>query len=234
MDPVYKAGLVLIAACPGGSASNLITHLLKGRTALSVSMTAVNSVIILITLPLITELGLRLFTSNDESFKLPFKETTISILLTVVLPVIIGVIINHAFPKFTKFMNKPMKYLMPAVLLISFAYVFFRTQQGEAPLKISDLFPLYLPAFLLNILGMFAGYYSAHVMKLYREDRYTLAVEVGLQNSALAIVIATSILHNDKLAVLAIVYGSFSFFTTAGMAWLMKKFAERKRSGIKA
>lgn len=229
MDPIYKAGLVLVAACPGGSSSNLITHLLKGRTALSVSMTALNSLLILFSLPFLAELALDIFLSEAKSINLPYLDTMLNVFYTVVLPVFLGVVINKKFPDFSAGMQRPLKYIMPLLLLIAFVYViFFNPERGADGIDILDKLPLLLPALLLNVSGMFVGYFSGRAMRLSRKSHFTLAIEIGLQNSALAIYVANDLIGNAALSDMAVVYASFTFFSTIGIAWLMKRADEKR------
>lgn len=224
LDPISKTGLVLIAACPGGSSSNVVTHLLKGRTALCVSLTALNSFIILISLPLIVALGLEVFMGEHHAVQMSFWDTMKNVTFTVLIPVIGGVIINHVYPDFADKTKKPLKIIMPLVLLLSFSYVlFFDTDNDGNSIEITNHLYLFLPAFILNIVSMTAGFYSGKVMKLKHDARFTFAIEVGLQNSALAIFIANQLLDNNSLAMVAIIYGSFSFFSTLIYAWWMKE-----------
>jgi len=223
MDPIYSTGLILIAACPGGSSSNLVTHLLNGRTALSVSLTALNSFIILISLPLIVTLSLEIFMGEDESLKLNFWNTIKNVLFTVLIPVIVGVSMNHYFPRITDRFKTPLKFIMPLVLLLSFSYVLFFSEDANGnKFPLLDNMILFIPALLLNVVSMTAGYYTGKFMRLKKDARFTLAIEVGLQNSALAVFVADQLLNNHLLALMAVIYGSFSFFTTMGYSWWMK------------
>jgi BASS family bile acid:Na+ symporter len=84
---------------------------------------------------------------------------------------------------------------------------------------------LYPPAILLNALSMLGGWYVAKLVGIKRRNQFTIAVEVGLHNSTLAIFIAATILSNQQMAVVPIIYGSFSFFTTWGIGYLLKRFS---------
>lgn len=113
-----KVGLVLIAACPGGAVSNLITHLLKGNVALSVSMTTVNSFITIFTIPAIVGIALHYFIGDSKEITLDFWATFIRVLLITVLPCVVGVIIHQQHKLFAESLEKPLKLIMPISLAL--------------------------------------------------------------------------------------------------------------------
>lgn len=222
IDPLYKVGIVLIASAPGGTASNLVTAMLKGRVALSVSMTSFNSFIILVSIPFYVSTALYLFLGKETEISLSFQNTVQEILLTVVIPVILGVLTNEYGPKkIIRNMKKPLRIILPALLLVVFAYALFFDDTGQ-PAEFLGNIELLIPLILFNFITMYMGYKVAQLASLKARDRYTIAVEMGLQNSALAIFIATQILENSEISLVAILYSSFTFFSTWGIAWLMK------------
>lgn len=228
IDPIFQVGLVLIAACPGGSSSNLVTHLLKARTALSVSMTALNSFAILLSLPLIVEFALAFFLRNEQAISLPIWSTVRNVLYTVAIPVVAGVWLNHQFPKLTNRLQRPLHYLMPLLLLGAFAWVlFFADKSQGTPNQLWGYAYLFWPALGLNLLAMASGYLAGFVTGLSDRSKVTLAIEVGLQNSALAIFVANNLIGNYELSVMALVYSGFTFFSTLGIAWGLKKWRWR-------
>jgi BASS family bile acid:Na+ symporter len=235
MDAVYKVGLILIAAVPGGTASNLVTYLLKGRTALSVSLTSFNSFAIIFTIPLFVSLALRLFLGKDAEITLNFLDTFQEILFTVIIPAISGILINEYTPKsFTDPLRKPFSILMPALLFAIMAFALFSENGGNAKSILSN-YNLVFPLLLLNIVGMLVGFYTGKVMGIKHDGNFTIAIEMGLQNSALAIFIASAILKSNQMEVMAVIYGGFSFFTTILLGWIFKKYLapEMKESTIK-
>ncbi|SNS86871.1 bile acid:Na+ symporter, BASS family [Ekhidna lutea] len=222
LDPSYKVGIVLIAACPGGTASNLVTHMLQGRTALSISLTSFNSFLILFTIPFFTTLSLELFTGQHQEVALSFFDTFKNIGSTVIVPVITGLFIRHYFKSLADRIRPYLKYILPAILLIVFLVVGLNAQAGEG-LIWDKLIHVLIPLLLLNITTILIGYWVAGEFKINQDGRYTISIEMGLQNSALAIFIASNILNNQAIAMVAIVYSSFSFFTTLGLAYLLSK-----------
>lgn len=224
IDPLYKVGFVLIASAPGGTASNLVTAMLKGRVALSVSMTSFNSFIILVSIPFYVSTALYFFMGESNEISLSVDQTVVEILETVVIPVILGVLTNEYGPeRVTRWMKKPLRVLLPALLLGVFAYALFFDEMEQSAAFLGNI-ELLIPLVFFNFLTMYVGYKVAQIARLKVRDRYTIAVEMGLQNAALAIFIATQVLESADIALVAILYSSFTFFSTWGMGWLMKHF----------
>ncbi len=222
MDPVYKLGLVLIAACPGGTASNLVTFILRGRVALSVALTAFNSFLIVLTIPLLVQLGSYLFIGEAQRVQLGFGYVLEEILYTVILPVLAGMLFNTWKPEWTEHLKKPLRYILPGILLLVFSIVLFADDGGGAYEILANLH-LLIPVLLLNVLSMLVGYFSSAWVGVRHTGRYTIAIEMGLQNSALAIFLATSVLEQEGLALIAVIYGSISFFVTVGVGYVMRR-----------
>lgn len=228
MDPYFKIGIIIIAACPGGATSNLITHLLKGNVALSISLTAVNSIITLITIPLIISLGLFAFNSTGEYLHLPVLDTIFRVFLITVLPVFIGLFINHRKPEFTTKLELPLKIIMPVLLGLVYVFAAFEKDQ-ETTYEAVNIFQQYsiLPyVLLLNIAGMTIGLVIAKLFRYGKKIQITFAVEIGIQNSVLAITIASSesFLNNGMMAVPAFYYGLFTFFSAVIFGLVIKRY----------
>jgi bile acid:Na+ symporter, BASS family len=223
MEPVFQVGIMLIAACPGGTSSNLITYLLNGRVALSVSITAFNSLLIIITIPLILQFATDNFLQTEETVQLSFVTTFFEILYTVIIPVLLGMQFRLRFIRLAFKIRPLLKFILPGILLTLFTLVIFTEETNGGSLSMSSHVGLFLPAIILNIGAMLIGYLTARIVGIKHTGRYTIAIEMGLQNSALAIFIANSMLKIDGIATMAVIYGSFTFFTTFLIAWLMKR-----------
>ena len=222
MDPVFKVGLMIIAACPGGATSNLITYLLRGNVALSISMTAINSMITLITIPLIVHFSLEAFIHEDAAIRLNVGETIIKVFLITVVPAFLGTRIRKNYPDFAIRLERPLRVLLPLLLLVVYAGVIF-IDQGTGSATRSDFIKIFPNALLLNVLAMVSGFLVARVLRLRVKNQFTISIEVGLQNSALAIFVAATLLKNNDMALVPVVYGSFSFFSTLLFGWTVKK-----------
>ena len=231
MDPLFKVGLMIIAACPGGATSNLVTYLLRGNVALSISMTALNSLITLITIPLIVTLALEAFVHQDASIHLRVGQTILNVFLITIVPAYTGTRIRKWRPVFADGLERPLRFILPLLLLVIYAGVIFLSGEGESASRMDfiRIFPL---ALLLNIVAMISGLLVARSFRLKVINQFTITIEVGLQNSALAIFVASSLLKNNTMALVPVVYGSFTFFSTLAFGWLVKKIAwQSKISG---
>ena len=223
MDSIYKIGVILLAACPGGTASNLVTKMLGGRVPLSVSLTAFNSFLILFTIPVFIELSYEIFGKESQTVELGFWETTREVFFTVVLPVLAGIIIGGSLKENQgEKIHKPLNYILPAILLVAVIFVVFFDKSSKNIQYINYL-PLFLPLFLLNIFTMMAGFTISKKLRLNHETAYTIAIEMGLQNSVLALYIGNQIIKNKDLSLIAILYGSFSLISTFAIAYILKR-----------
>lgn len=219
-----KVGIVLIAACPGGAVSNLITHLLKGNVALSVSMTTVNSFITIFTIPAIVGLALHYFIGDSKEISLDFWGTFIRVLLITVLPCVVGVIIHQQHKLFAESLERPLKVIMPISLaLMMVGSIFLEKKENVVPITFHEYLTVIIPCLILNIGGMFIGFYIAKAFGLLKKNQITIAIEVGLQNTGLAIFVATSLLHNQRMAIPSAVYALFTFFSAAIFGFLVNK-----------
>jgi BASS family bile acid:Na+ symporter len=222
IDPIFKVGLMIIAACPGGATSNLITYLLRGNVALSISMTALNSLITLITIPLVVHLSLVTFINEDAAIRLNVGETIIKVFLITILPAFIGTRVRKNYPDFSIKLERPLRVILPLLLLLVYAGVIL-IDQGTGEATRIDFLRIFPFALLLNILAMVSGFLVARVFRLRVINQFTISIEVGLQNSALAIFVAATLLESNDMALVPVVYGSFSFFSTLLFGWSVKK-----------
>lgn len=224
MPPIYKIGVMLLAACPGGTASNLVTKMLNGRVALSVSLTAFNSFLILFSIPLIIELSYHIFGSESRSVDLSFWMTMKEIMISVIFPVLSGITIGHLLSeKQRKKIHQPLKFILPALLLIAVIGVIFLDESSKN-IHYLDYLPLFTPLILLNLTTMITGFFIARRVSLKHDASFTIAIEMGLQNSVLALYIGNQLLNNQDLSLIAILYGSFSLITTFGIAYLLRDY----------
>jgi BASS family bile acid:Na+ symporter len=227
ISAVYKLGIVLIAACPGGTSSNIMTYMLKGRVALSVSITAFNSFIIVLTIPLILSFAFQTFMNQEQHIDLSINSMLWEVVYTVLLPVLLGSVIHYYFWKYIKKFKSSLRYILPGLLFLVFLLVLL-DEKGSGDLTLSDYGSLILPAFLLNIVVMFVGFFLSGWIGIRHSGKFTIAIEMGLQNSALAIFLANNVLQIEGLAVIAVLYGGFSFFSTFAVAYIMKRWMNKE------
>jgi len=222
IDPYFKVGLIIIAACPGGATSNLVTYLLKGNVALSISMTAINSIITLVSIPVNVSIALLVFMHTDAEIHLDVLNTILKVFLLTIVPAYAGITIRHRKTELAEKLKRPLRYILPLILAVVYLGVLFIDESSESVTRM-DIVSILPLALLLNASSMFLGWWIGRLFWLKKRDSFTISIEVGLQNSALAIFVALSLLGNNVMALVAVVYGSFSFFSTAFFAWVIKR-----------
>lgn len=210
-----KLGIVLIALCPVGTTSNILVHLFKANTALSISMTIVNSILSPFYIPLFIMLAVSFFVGESQNITMSFSDSFTHILLNVVLPAFSGVMINRYFENFSKAVQKPLKWILPLLLLIVFSVkIFFPTgEKSCSPLSLNEFLLIAPFVLMLNIGGMYGGFFIAKSAKLNKASCLTVAVETGLQNTALALSVATVLENSCEIEKPALVYAMLTFFT---------------------
>jgi BASS family bile acid:Na+ symporter len=222
IDPYFKVGLMIIAACPGGATSNLVTYLLRGNVALSISMTALNSLITLITIPLVVYFSLEIFIHEHAAIRMNVGDSILKVFLITLVPAFVGTRIRKNFPVFAANLERPLRVILPLILLGVYAGVIF-LDQGTGSATRSDFIRIFPYTLMLNILAMVSGFLVARLIRLRVVNQFTISIEVGLQNSALAIFVAATLLKSNSMALVPVVYGSFSFFSTLLFGWSVKK-----------
>lgn len=209
LTPEIAVGIVVLAACPGGPTSNLITHLANGDTALSVSLTAISSLITLISIPFIINLGLQLVLGEGTTIQLNIFQTIAQIFCIVILPVALGMFLKSKKPRFSKKMESPVKKASGIFFVLVLLAVVFK----ERALLIANAEAAGLVSLTLNLLTMTTGYLIGYLFQLPLKQRISITIEGGIQNGTLAISIATLLLHNSAYAISGAVYGTLMFLT---------------------
>lgn len=207
--PEIAVGIMILAACPGGPTSNLISHLARADVALSVSMTAISSLITVFTIPFIVNFALMNFMDQNQVIRLDFLETVAQISMIVIIPVVIGMFIRHFFPETSNRLGKPVRIASGLILMVIILGVIAKEK---------DVLPAYFAeagiiALTLNVLMMTAGFYSSRGLKLARDQAASISIETGIQNGTLALAIAGGLLSNTAFAIAPAVYSIIMFFT---------------------
>jgi BASS family bile acid:Na+ symporter len=212
MQPAIAVGLIVLAVCPGGPSSNLVTYLAKGDVALSVTLTAVSSIITVFTIPLFTNLALQHFLGESAAIALPIGSTILQIFMITLLPTAIGMAIRHQFPDLARRLEKQMSRF--AVGLLALIIVLLLVREGS---KLPGfLVQVGIGVVLLNLLAMLAGFLAGKLFRLSLAQQICIAIEVGIQNGTLAITITAGLLNNPDMAVPAAVYSLLMYVTGFG------------------
>ena len=203
LPPVFFIGLVLIACCPGGSSSNVFSRLAKGDVALSVTLTAISSVITLFTIPFIMSLATRLV-GESVGITLPVGNLIKQNLVLMLLPVLLGIGLHYAWPRAAEKTDRVLSRLAFPLLLVLITVLYI--QHHRTILENIGVLGLCVTALILLAIGC-----SSLLSRLVKNDfrqRRTVIIEVGMQNAAQAIAIASSplIFANEEMAIPAILY----------------------------
>lgn len=205
LPPVYFMGLVLVACCPGGSSSNVFSMLAKGDVVLSVTLTALSSIITLFTLPVIMEFVTRFVSDMSEvHITLPVGKLLVQNIVLLFVPLIAGSLFRHFLPAVAARVGRVLgKAAFPA--LMTLALVFFLQYSNEI---VDNFAILGLSAALLILLAMACSSALSRLGGFGSAVRRTIVIEVGMQNAAQAIAIASSpfIFNSGEMALPAIIY----------------------------
>ncbi len=223
LSPMVAVGFMLLAACPGGTTSNLITHVSRGDTALSITLTAISSFVSVITIPLIVSFSLIHFVGEGQAIELPILPTIAQILIITIVPVSIGMLVKHFFPDFSEKMDKPTRIFSGVIfILIVISIIATNTDIIE-----QYLFEFGTVSLLLVLTTMGLGFLTAKLFKLNLPQSISIAIESGIQNGTLAIVIANSILQQNDMSLPAAIYSLIMFLPGGLMMWY---FGRRKET----
>ncbi|MCD4833773.1 MAG: bile acid:sodium symporter family protein [Bacteroidales bacterium] len=209
LKPEIAIGIMILAACPGGPTSNLITHLAKGDLALSVSLTALSSFITILTIPFIVNFALIQFLDEGQMVKLDIVETIIQIFIIIVIPVSIGMIIRRYKEGFALKMAKPVRKASGFIIALIIIGIVIKEKENVIPY----FRQAGLVALILNVATMLVGYYSAKLFKILDKRAVSISIESGIQNGTLAITIAVVLLGNSEFAITPAIYSLLMFFT---------------------
>ena len=217
LSPKLAVGLVIIAVCPGGSTSNLISYLIKGNVALSVTLTAFSSLLTVFTIPVVVNLAMQTFLGEGTALQFSLVETTLKIAIITIIPISLGMIIKYYAPQLANKAEKLAKYLSFFFLAI----IIFGIILVERTNLASYIYQVGGATLALNISTMALGYGIGTMAKLSQDSVRAIAVEVGIQNGTLAIAVASSptFLNNSTMAIPAGIYSLLMYLTCAVFGW---------------
>ena len=218
LSPELAVGLMLLAAAPGGATANMYSHLAKGDVALNVTLTAVNSVLSLFTLPLIVNFAINYFMNSDKAVTMQFSKI-IEVCVIVIIPVSLGMLIHAKAPAFSKKLDKPVKILSAAflVLIIAISVIKERSHIVEYFQEVGTA------ALTFNLLSMAVGYFVPLIFKITKKQAIAIGMEIGIHNGTLAIYIALTLLGNSVMSIPPAIYSLIMFFTAAIFGFLVNR-----------
>lgn len=213
-------GIMILAACPGGPTSNLITQVCKGNIALSVTLTALSSFISILSIPFILSYSFSYFGNEAGlTIELPIVDMLLQIVVITVIPISIGMLIRKFKSELAMRMEKPMRIASTVIFIL----VFIAVVAANLKLLGSVIEKVGLVTLLLNIATMSLGFLSAKMFKLDFKSSISITIESGIQNGTLAFVIATTILNNIEMGIPIGAYSIWMFVTGGILMWKLSK-----------
>jgi BASS family bile acid:Na+ symporter len=220
LDPLLAVGMMLLAAAPGGTTANLYSHLFGGDVALNVTLTAINSVLAVFTLPLIVNASLAHFVADADGVGLQFSKV-LQVFAIVLIPVALGMLIRRRAPERAEALQRPVK-LLSVIVLVS--VILGAIVQERANLT-DYLAAVGLICVVFSLISLGIGYGVPRLAGIGRKQAIASSMEIGIHNSTLAITIALSpgLLDSTEIAIPGAVYGIVMFFTAAAVGYLVSR-----------
>jgi BASS family bile acid:Na+ symporter len=206
LPPMLAVGMLLLAASPGGTTANLYSHLFRGDVALNISLTAINSVIAVVTLPVIVNLAIAWFKPGDLTLGLQFGKT-LEVFVIVLAPVALGMVTRALKPSFARAMDKPVRLASIAIL----ALVIGGAVATSYDILASNFLLLGGVTTVFCLVSLTIGYLVPRLLRIDRPQAIASSFEVGIHNATLAIVVAQAVLNQPEMALPAAIYGVLMF-----------------------
>jgi BASS family bile acid:Na+ symporter len=226
LDPLLGIGMLLLAASPGGTSANLFSHLFHGDVALNVTLTAINSIIAIFSLPVITNLAIAYYDRQD-SVSLQFSKV-VEVFAIVLVPVLLGMLVRSARPGFAGAAERPVRIGSAAVLAI--LVIGILVDQRD---KVGEYFgDVGLATGLFCAASLVIGYVVPKALGVTAGQAIASSMEIGVHNATLAIYIAVEVLDSTETSVPAAVYSIFMFVFAALWGYAISRRVDRAPAGV--
>ena len=222
LDPLLAIGMLLLAASPGGTTANLFSHLFRGDVALNISLTAINSLLALVTLPLITNAAIDYFDQGD-SVSLPFGEV-VQVFAIVLVPVGIGMAVRATRPAFAERMDRPVR-IGSAVILALLVLGILVDQRDSVTDYLAEVG---LVAALFCAISLVLGYVVPRALGVRDDQAIASSMEIGVHNGTLAIFVAVEVLDSTEISVPAAVYSIVMFVLATLWGLVLTRWLARR------
>lgn len=224
LAPELALGMMLLAASPGGTTANLYSHLFGGHVALNITLTAINSVLAVFTLPIVVNLSAVYFFADGMSLGLQFDKV-VQVFAIVLIPVVIGMLVRARVPHVALRLDRPVRALSVVVLVAVIVGAVLNERENLADYFVS----VGLAVLAFNVLSLAVGYGVPRFAGVDRAAATASGFEIGIHNSTLAITVALSpaLLDNTRMAVPAAVYGIVMLFTAVAFGVLVTRLGAR-------
>ena len=224
LSPVFAVGLMLLAASPGGISANLFSHLFGDNVAMNISLTAINTVLSIVTLPLVVNLSLAYFLSDQGHAVSLQWQKVVEVVAVVIVPVALGMLVGARRPALALRAEKPFK-LFSALVLLAFALIAIAKESSALAAGLATIGPAVV---VFNLVSLGAGYFLSRAAGLDKPMATAICYEIGIHNSTLALYIALSLLNNFEMALPAALYSIVMYITATlfGLTVLRRKAAQ--------
>jgi len=219
-SPELAVGIFILALCPGGTTSNLMTYLAKGDVALSISLTAIVSLITPFTIPILATLAMEDLMGAGQSIEMPIAKTIAVLSAITVVPVAIGMVVRKKWETIALKAEKPVK-ILSVVFLVGIIAALLK--QNSAILADSFV-KTGIATLTLNIISMSLGFFTARFAGLVREQQITIGMEVGIQNGTTALLITGTLLANEAMTIGPAIYSLIMFGTGGAFGYVINRF----------
>jgi BASS family bile acid:Na+ symporter len=229
LQGALAVGLMLLAAAPGGATANLFSHLAKGDVALNITLTAVNSLLALFTLPLIVNWSLVHFMGEGQVIPMVLSKI-IEVFVIVLGPVAIGMAVRRSTPATADRLDKPVRILSALILLLFIAASVAAQRENMA----RYFQQVGLAALTFNLVSMAAGYMIPRLFGVLTKQAISIGMEIGIHNGTLAIYLASQILKQPDMTISPAIYSLIMFFTAAAFSTFMARRAGSEEAAATA
>ncbi|MFK8027800.1 MAG: bile acid:sodium symporter family protein [Gammaproteobacteria bacterium] len=219
LPPELAVGLIIIALAPGGATSNMFTYLSKGDVSLSITLTALASVITPFSIPILADISMHYFMGSNTAFSLPIAKTIIQLLVITVIPVALGMLVLAYRENLARNIEPLFKWLSILFLLFIIALIVLKNAANMG----SFFAQAGLATLVLNVCALLLGYQLAKMSKLSHPQSIAIGFEVGIQNGTLALVVAGTLIGNNVMMIPAVTYSLIMFVSGGLFGWLMNK-----------
>lgn len=217
----WKVGLFILAICPGGTMSNFISYIVKADVALSLSLTSINSFLIIFTVPLLSNFALHYFINDFSDLNFSMFFVFYQIILLIILPSFLGIFFNYFKSSWSNKIQAPIKIINSILLAVVFGVKFFANKtDGGSDISFNDLILIVPFVAVFHLAALLLSYFGARKLKISNFQATTIGIESGLQNTTLALLITGSFLANNEMTKPILVFAIFTFFSTLIFAYI--------------
>jgi len=201
-EPTVAAGMILLAASPGGALSNVYSYLARANLALSVTLTALSTLLALVSMPLLTAAGIALFLNQQDAIPVPVARMVGQLALMLLLPLALGMALRHGWPGLVNQGRRWLRRLSLLGLTVLVGAILYAQRADLA----SGLGPMVTAALVFSVTAMLTGWGLGWLIGLNRQDRFTLLLEFGVRNLALVALIGITVLGRVEFVLFATLF----------------------------